>query len=139
MPYICLKCNQVYKESMNQIKPIKYGEDKEWLFCPKIDCHGQVVKIDELILPTIIELNKKGYITEFCCSGHSYEEKYTNTYISFASEVVPLKLPEGFAVEKINNKICIRKKYYSDTVPKSERFQEIIKTNLELLKWANSL
>ena len=27
---------------------------------------------DELILPSIIELNQKGYITDGCCCGHYY-------------------------------------------------------------------
>jgi len=137
MPYVCLKCNEVYKSSINQIKPIKYGENKEWMFCPKINCHGEVVEIDELIMPTIIELNKKDYTTEFCCSGHSYE-RYTNTYISFTGEKIPMNLPKGFIMEKIGDKFCIRK-YYDNISSKLERFEEILKTNLELLKWANNL
>lgn len=33
----------------------------------------QFVDIDELAIPWIIELNKKGYKTQYCCSGHIYE------------------------------------------------------------------
>ena len=54
--YLCLDCFEVYNT------PFEH--------CPKASCDGQVVEIDELILPAIIEFNKKGYITEFCCSGH---------------------------------------------------------------------
>lgn len=49
---------------------------------------------DELLAPTIYNLNSKGYITKNCCSGHIYPEKqkradggisyiYDNLYIDF--------------------------------------------------------
>ena len=46
------------------------------------------IQIDEMILPTISELNKKGYETKFCCSGHSLDgnpelDVVNNFYIYF--------------------------------------------------------
>ena len=35
------------------------------------------VEIDELIAPTIQVLNRKGYITTGCCSGHSLKDTIT--------------------------------------------------------------
>ena len=34
--------------------------------------HDDHVEIDEVIAPIISELNRKGYKTKFCCSGHPY-------------------------------------------------------------------
>lgn len=67
--YLCLDCFEVYTV------PFEY--------CPKASCYGQVVEIDELILPVIIEFNKKGYTTEFCCSGHMHSPY---PYVKFDTE-----------------------------------------------------
>lgn len=40
--------------------------------CPK--CGGKTYAIDVDIIPHIIELNKKGYKTEFSCSGHPHKD-----------------------------------------------------------------
>ncbi len=37
------------------------------------------VEIDEWIAPTIQVLNQKGYLTKFCCSGHSLQESLIRT------------------------------------------------------------
>lgn len=55
---------------------------------------NEYFECDELLAPTIYNLNSKGYLTEFCCSGHIYPEKqkradggvsyvYDNFYITF--------------------------------------------------------
>lgn len=59
----------------------------------------EVVELDELITSTIIELNKKGYYTKFCCSGHWYQNK-PNTYIYFLDNCLPDIVPEGFIVQE---------------------------------------
>ena len=40
--------------------------------CP--DCGGEAYAIDIEIIPAIIQLNRKGYTTEFSCSGHPKED-----------------------------------------------------------------
>lgn len=55
---------------------------------------NEYFECDELLAPTIYNLNLKGYLTEFCCTGHIYPEKqkradggvsyiYDNFYINF--------------------------------------------------------
>ena len=67
--YLCLDCLEVYNT------PFEH--------CPKASCDGRIVEIDELILPAIIEFNRKGYITEFCCSGHMHSPY---PYVRFDTE-----------------------------------------------------
>lgn len=60
MAYLCLDCYETYKTDLSN--------------CPKTSCNGHIVEIDELMLPIIMLLNQKGYITEHCCSGHIYDD-----------------------------------------------------------------
>jgi len=64
-----------------------------------------VVEIDDDLVPIIVQLNEKGYITEYCCSGHAYVgsgDEYPRTYIKFAApirkDLFP-SLPFGFKIE----------------------------------------
>lgn len=51
------------------------------------------VEIDDMSVPYIREFNRKGYYTEFCCSGHT-EEDSLYTYVAFksgpASDIIPI-------------------------------------------------
>lgn len=77
--YLCLDCLEVYST------PFEH--------CPKASCYGRVVEIDELILPAIIEFNKKGYATVFCCSGHMHSPY---PYVVFDINEIPEKQQEIF-------------------------------------------
>ena len=71
MAYLCLDCYEVYRMGLP--------------YCPKATCNGDtIIEVDELMLPTILLLNQKGYCTEYCCSGHAYEGYYS-PYIVFDS------------------------------------------------------
>jgi tRNA(Phe) wybutosine-synthesizing methylase Tyw3 len=46
-------------------------------------------QIDPLIRPIIREFNKRGYITEFSCSGHKNGRRIEEGYISFLDKHNP--------------------------------------------------
>lgn len=58
--------------------------------CPKKNCYGTVIMLDDNIVPFIDRLHSLGAITLFSCAGH-YEENYYNPYIAILdnSEVCP--------------------------------------------------
>lgn len=84
---LCLGCFKVYNQ-----KTIKNN------MCKVKDCYGDVVEIDELFVPVIAELNRKGYRTIACCSSH-YDNRSSNaysSYIYFEDDIVLPNLPEGY-------------------------------------------
>ena len=148
MGYLCMSCFEEYKRD-----GLKLNEDSYESPCPKSNCYGVVVEIDDMILPIIKLLNQKGYISTFCCSNHSYEAgNKSNTYISFESECVPNTVPNGFYIEDkkwyeenhpnfvytTDKDICIRK-YYDDELDEFELHVEICKTMVDLMEWAEEL
>lgn len=58
--------------------------------CPKKNCYGTVIMLDDNIVPFIDRLHSLGAITLFSCAGH-YEENYYSPYIDILdnSEVCP--------------------------------------------------
>lgn len=70
MAYLCFECYETYKTPFQN--------------CPKTSCNGYVAEVDDLMLPIIMLLNKKGYCTEYCCSGHTYDGS-CYPYIAFST------------------------------------------------------
>lgn len=107
----CPHCNNVYFAS--QIHPT-YEFDKPRQICPNALCtrSAELVTIDELMIKPIVNLNKKGYITLFCCSGHEMRGEYdAHGYIMFHHETKPPTAPEGWNMEEggyRNHEIIIR-------------------------------
>ena len=128
MPKFCLTCGEIYDDKLLSLKV------DDWNFCPKASCIGRVIEVDELMLPTISELNNKGYYTCNCCSGHYYSNGGDNCYIMFNDGVKLPNLPKGFKWESDYN--IIRKRFKGTPL-------EIFKnTNIcanDLLKCAISL
>lgn len=132
---LCLKCFKVYKQ-----KTIKNN------MCKIKDCHGDVVEIDELFIPVIAELNRKGYKTNFCCSGHISE--YSSSYIYFKDEVVLPSLPKGYLYDQdmyphvdwnrwqVKNTI---RKQFDEKKSLNELSKDIYYNAIEVLKWAEEL
>lgn len=99
--YMCSSCFQAYKSDCIQTN--KLGN----AWCPNVECNGNMLfEIDELMIKPIQILNKKGYKTKYCCSGHSYE-KYPSPYIMF--NFIPSYCPKDWYID--DN--CIRAKKYS--------------------------
>lgn len=106
----CPKCGNVYYA--NQIAPT-INSGKYYQFCPNALCDavGELVTLDELMIKPIVELNKKGYKTQFCCSGHDLRGLYDqNGYILFDQGIKLLSAPEGWGIEReaTRKRICIR-------------------------------
>lgn len=141
MGYLCLKCYEEFnKEGLDITKHIGYNYR-----CPVASCGGYTVaEIDDLILPIIRELNLKGYITKYCCSGHSYQTGLNpNVYISFECGCVPEFIPKDFIIEYEDKYydetgVCIRK-FYKDNLDECELHKEICQTMVDMLEWVNKL
>ena len=108
---------------------------------------SSLFEVDELIAPIISTLNKKGYKTSFCCSGHltSVKEKHgseipnDSCYIMFEKRYSILnELPKKFKLdcnEITEDKRIIIRKYYNEC----NRFYEIMNTMKELYEWVNNM
>ena len=74
------------------------------------------VGIDELIFDDILKLNKKGYLTVFCCQGHK-EFKVFDLYVMLSEKYLG-EVPKPLKVDR--NKKCIRFCKWSDKIKDSE-------------------
>lgn len=63
MKNVCLKCGCVKNEFDSQLS----------LFYDGKECNHDFVEIDDMLIETILILNRKGYKTKACCQGHLYE------------------------------------------------------------------
>jgi len=140
MVYICLDCYEVFDEEIMKNAKKTHYECSDVVNCPKTKCLGSVVEIDELMFPIIKILNKKGYYTRYCCSGHIYHIS-TTTYIKFQEGVKLPNLPNDFKADKDNFRdgLTIRKDYIQYQEDEVKLYEEILKSSLVLMAWANKL
>jgi len=120
------------------------------------------IDVDEWIAPTIQVLNKKGYTTRFCCSGHPLQdwlwrdaeakEGYVKAgsplqcYIMFEAGITLPSLPAGFT-SKMNTYapqpcLVIEKDHPVTSAAENQFFakaQRILETMKELYEWALEL
>jgi len=123
--HVCMSCYEVYDDFYS----------KHFEFCPKADCvGGEVVEVDELMIPAIIELNKKGYYTEFCCSGHIYDVS-AGGYIKFAEGIEIETPPNGWEIESalMDDTTIIR--YTFESEDKLDKYIEIMEAMQSLMCW----
>lgn len=129
--HVCMECYEFYDEKflMNFS-----GE----ILCPKTNCEGDVIELDELIAPTILLLNQKGYMTKYCCSGHWYDY-ILSPYIFFYDDYIPDTIPTSFKWDdhKEGVKHTIRARYDEDG--SESRYDFVIRVNRELYEWAEGL
>ena len=138
MAYMCLGCYEIY--------------DRDLGHCPKSICNCMVAEIDELMIPTIKLLNLKGYITEFCCSGHPYDDGCTsyvlldNIMTSILGEElieeIKRTLPASWKIEiDEQNRIHFSHEIRMDENCKNviETYEDILKANLEFLHFVKQL
>lgn len=142
MGKVCMSCYESYGNEISLLNSYK-DEDGIHYTCPKRSCYGEIVDIDDILVPTIILLNEKGYYTTASCSGH-LEEVDTSCYIMFDETVEKLpSAPPGFtltaAITNSGDKILTLSKEFN-TVPSAiHAFQQILTTALQLYGWALSL
>lgn len=132
---VCMSCLKVWDSYYLDINYSSYLI----VTCPK--CDGRVVEVDELMTPTIIELNKKGWKTTFCCSGHLYNNgDKLGVYISFEGKVIPPNLPENFIAESNGAIYHKTQKFNNSNRPNQlKRFQQLFNLNMELYEWSLNL
>ena len=90
----CPVCFNVY--FANQIAPM-WENGRSFMYCPSALCnaHRELATIDELMIKPIVSLNKKGYRTRYCCSGHEMRDKHRGKgYVLFDENYKFSSLPE---------------------------------------------
>jgi hypothetical protein len=118
-----------------------------WYPCPNAFCTSfeSLVEIDENILPIVMKLNEKGFITKACCAGHFYQEEIPNCYIAFAkvkeykNYITKESIPKRFEIEydTIEGSIIIRKNIEYDNL---KHFLYDQRDGIDsLLEWSTNL
>jgi len=132
---LCLNCYKVYNQ-----KTIKNN------ICKVKECYGDVVEIDELFVPVIAELNRKGYITQYCCSGHVAGNSGLHSYIYFEDYTFLPSLPEGYKhdqdiyphIKFDEGKVSILR-YFDKKLNLVELSKQLYKNAISLLEWVDGL
>ena len=76
-----------------------------------VEIHGNKVEIDDNLVYVIVNLNKKGYDTRFCCEGHS---PICETYIQFRSDTLKNCIPKGFKKDIKLGRLHFFRTYHSE-------------------------
>ena len=94
--------------------------------------YGSYIELDYNMIYIIKTLNIKGFITVFCCGGHS-EKQFTEIYIQFKNNFYFNSIPENFKYKK--NKL-----YYQEIAATRQERQALINHHIKILKdWVNLL
>lgn len=101
---------------------------------------------DELFAPTICILNKKGYKTKYCCSGHIIDEKgiinhqsyhliYNYAYIVFDKKYSFLNIPIKTNTTEIKDGYIVERQYNLE----KDLFKQQLAIAKDYYNWANNL
>ena len=123
-------------------------------FIPRGDNQDDWFLVDDIIALPIQVLNRKGYFTQFCCSGHPFPDCYQtdppqddlynhDAYIVFREGVSVPMLPLGFDVDAGDENrafkgLCIRSKEY-DYTKEYHTMHEVLDLMEQLYQWALDL
>lgn len=138
---VCNDCYTVFDDYINY-KSCCFDDE----LCPIRSCNGKIIDIDENFIESYKLLNKKGYVTMFCCSAHSFDS-LPNTYIVFNNEDESLEfpnLPKGFIAEDgelgdEKTKCITLRKYHKRNISSVKLQKEIWETAQDILKWVEKL
>jgi hypothetical protein len=119
MGFMCNKCYSIYNEGN---------------ICSK--CNSKLIEIDNLLTPIVSMLNKKGYKTLSCCSGHNDNHPTNKTYIKFQKEYEPKIIPNGFKIRKDDYQNTIIYRYHPKPKCKDELEKSIFKSVIDLFNWS---
>ena len=129
---VCMYCGEVYNKDN-----IVFDKYNEWNQCPKANCDGYIVDIDEEILPHIMLLNNKGYATQYCCQGH-LNNSVARLYILFENIYYFDDLPKGFIEEDpTGNRTCIS--FEPKSKNNKQKYKELLKARINLYDWIYKL
>jgi hypothetical protein len=79
--FVCKSCFEVYDSYRIIVKVDKFLIES---ICPKHDCQGELVEIDDYLIDPIISLWKSGIATFSCCSGHNHNYSHNrNGYVEY--------------------------------------------------------
>ncbi len=156
MMYICDKCFRIYNLfTFTKTNDIYEPIVDVVINCLSNNCDGILFECDELFAPIISILNKKGYKTLYCCSGHikpdqeiifnkKYNKKYKNnviqSYIAFDGIIDFDEIPKGYKLDKDieDNRTTIRKDFNVNKLAKN-LLVDVIHNTLVVLDWVESL
>lgn len=139
MYYLCLSCGEVFNS-----KYFSPQSPNDFYRCPKASCFGRIVQIDELMLPIIKKLIDLGYQTNYCCSGHSYEN-FIGSYISFTNdnniENLLTNFPLTWKIEPFNGGFAIypKNQSYQNEQDMISKQKQIFSLLSELMDWVEKL
>lgn len=130
--YLCLKCSEIYNSNC-----FNFDVSKSYFMrCPKNNCTGEMVEIDDIMLQIIKILNSKNYITNYCCGGHA-ENSDPHAYIMFNYGVELPNIPNGFNLEKLYERVIIRSNF--EIGEYEENLKNIFNDIINLINWATML
>ena len=149
MAHICITCKTIVRPCFVELFKIQNktteGFYKDYVPCVQNYCAGQIVEIDDLILPIIKLLWKKGYETKACCSSHPEEANIAGsagTYILFKHNYMFNEIPEGFEFEVFQHENiyedCVISKRLTSNAD-IEAISEIGNNMIQLCRWAEKL
>jgi hypothetical protein len=128
MPLMCNECFNIFHK--------KYKASTA--FCKY--CNRYLVEVDENFIESISLLNKKGYTTKNCCSGHTNPKDVHHAYIQFEGHVVLPSLSNKYLYDECSYRIendTIR--IYFKSKDMLDLQKEILRSALDVLSWSKKL